>query len=470
MSYNKTLSVIVLREWLNCVTSVDFNLLDTYHEDACADEIVESDHEITTSDNHMQQDQSKNVSRPETQQFPPVQLDEVLNKSQANDEDTELVLQDGVKYLGAMKDGLAEGPGELHLPESWNGQSSQGEVFVRGNFKHGKLEGKAILQDLRESTTTELIYRGGVRHGPYRKFRRDNQLLLYGFYRHDKLDGQQLRVGTGNNSYFLGKMDESEQLYGRVVFLYPSLEKAIIGQFKSGKMVSGGYADLQQAFLGNQVGFPTLVFNDDIRGDLKFDPSTFMRISRTPQLADEYESEMVYVKQSRIPYAGEGLYAARDIEEGQLVCLFNGNRIAKVNNKSCIKWGDEGWSDFRLTLDKSTDLDIPEESQTTNNYCATLGHKACHSFSDRNAMFNEFEHPRFGAIMSVIATKDIHQDDEVLVSYNYTICHAPPWYQEQWVLHLTNRGVSPQQILKAREREEFKASMKLPDHLFQNIL
>ena len=29
-----------------------------------------------------------------------------------------------------------------------------------------------------------LIYiRGGVRHGPYRKFRRDNQLLLYGFYR-----------------------------------------------------------------------------------------------------------------------------------------------------------------------------------------------------------------------------------------------------------------------------------------------
>ena len=83
----------------------------------------------------------------------------------------------------------------------------------------------------------------------------------------------------------------------------------------------------------------------------------------------------------------------------------------------------------RLTLDKSVDLDVGPESQSCSQYCAPLGHKACHSFEMKNAAFREFEHPRFGRIMSVVALRDIKRDEEVFVSYNYSVSHAPEWYQ-----------------------------------------
>jgi hypothetical protein len=45
--------------------------------------------------------------------------------------------------------------------------------------------------------------------------------------------------------------------------------------------------------------------------------------------------------------------------------------------------------------DKSTDLDVPDEFVSTDDYRATLGHKACHSFRLKNAKFREFFHPRY---------------------------------------------------------------------------
>ena len=47
----------------------------------------------------------------------------------------------------------------------------------------------------------------------------------------------------------------------------------------------------------------------------------------------------------------------------------------------------------------------------------------------KNAAFREFEHPRFGRIMSVVALREIKRDEEVFVSYNYSVSHAPEWYQ-----------------------------------------
>ncbi len=47
-----------------------------------------------------------------------------------------------------------------------------------------------------------------------------------------------------------------------------------------------------------------------------------------------------------------------------------------------------------LLPDKSTDLDVPLEFVSIEKYRATLGHKACHSFTLKNAKFKEFFHPR----------------------------------------------------------------------------
>lgn len=151
-------------------------------------------------------------------------------------------------------------------------------------------------------------------------------------------------------------------------------------------------------------------------------------------MRDPYESRYVYVEQSRIPFAGEGLFAKENIKAGQLCACFNGVRQRKL-------WGskneNEIWSDYRITVNRDVDLDIWKEHESLDNYRATIAHKACHSFV-KNAGFQRLDHPQFGQIMSVVAISDIAIGEEILVSYNYSIPKAPLWYQEVWFDHCRN--------------------------------
>ena len=61
----------------------------------------------------------------------------------------------------------------------------------------------------------------------------------------------------------------------------------------------------------------------------------------------------------------------------------------------------------------------------------------------------EFVYFRFGLIMSIVATRDIVAGEEILVSYNYDIPHAPAWYREQWFEYLRSSvGWSEERIEK----------------------
>ena len=168
--------------------------------------------------------------------------------------------------------------------------------------------------------------------------------------------------------------------------------------------------------------------------------------------------------------AGEGLFARRNIVCGELVSLFSGTKIYKDSNKRSVKYGDDEWSDFRLTLDKSVDLDVGPDDRLCSQYRATLGHKACHSFTDKNSTFQEFEHPRFGRIMSVVAVKNIRQGEEIFVSYNYCVSMAPEWYQVLWFQFLLTRGWSEDMIMDWVEKEvaRWGVPIKIPDFVHQH--
>ena len=59
-----------------------------------------------------------------------------------------------------------------------------------------------------------------------------------------------------------------------------------------------------------KAGWPQLQLEgEDGRGEVVYDPPTFMRISRTPLIPDEYEKETVVVGLSSVAGAGEGLFA-----------------------------------------------------------------------------------------------------------------------------------------------------------------
>merc|ERR1711974_357236 len=81
------------------------------------------------------------------------------------------------------------------------------------------------------------------------------------------------------------------------------------------------------------------------------------------------------------------------------------------------------WSDYRIKLDGNTDLDIPESLRSLSAYCATLAHKANHSFTP-NCRWGRVDHPRFGCIISLVALKNCSPGEEMTVNYRLPLHYA----------------------------------------------
>ena len=218
------------------------------------------------------------------------------------------------------------------------------------------------------------------------------------------------------------------------VYLYPDLTCAISGTFENGKLKSGKFGKVVGVSYDQDASCIPVPQIKILREDLTFtyDPSMTVSISRTPLIRDPYEHQNVYVANSKIEFAGEGLYAKRNLPAGTLIALFNGIRQREIGYTKKMT----EFSDYRIGMGSGeVCLDIPDLYVSLDKYCATTGHKACHSFIP-NAAFKELTHPRFGRIMSIVAEQDIPQHHEVLVSYNYRIHQAPQWYQELYFTHL----------------------------------
>ena len=72
-------------------------------------------------------------------------------------------------------------------------------------------------------------------------------------------------------------------------------------------------------------------------------------------------------------------------------------------------------------------LDIPPEYQDTQHYCASLAHKANHSFKS-NAKFTLFSHPRFGWVPALVTLIPVPHGSEVVVNYDYALMRTSPWF------------------------------------------
>ena len=76
---------------------------------------------------------------------------------------------------------------------------------------------------------------------------------------------------------------------------------------------------------------------------------------------------------------------------GALLSIFNGVRLREINGLPFVT------SDYKIGVDRGLDLDIPDWAISAKKYCATLGHKCCHSFAP-NAEFLVLEHARYKII------------------------------------------------------------------------
>ena len=165
---------------------------------------------------------------------------------------------------------------------------------------------------------------------------------------------------------------------------------------------------------------------------------------------------MVAVRRSEVEEgAGEGIFAARDIETNTVVSFYNGAEA------SLLEYDPDTWETNNYKIFDPADLpdgtiDIPVWAQDSAAYCATLAHKTNHSFLP-NSQFLVFDHPKYGLIPCISTIADIAKGEEVsttthrrhtypppclhivtifllqiLVAYGYEWSEAPEWYKQAW--------------------------------------
>lgn len=249
-------------------------------------------------------------------------------------------------------------------------------------------------------------FKSGVRHGPSRTFgpakgRKDN-LRTVAFYDSGDIVGRVWK-GLIGGAFLFGPVDDDGEIDGEdCLFIYPDLATAICGAFHRGELISGRTHDLEPMSGGFENGIP--VPKVARRG---YGPPVYRGVSTAhslfssrPLQSDLWESFRVVVQPSGLGEdAGEGLYSRIGIASGQMIALYNGVR------KRVGRWDDDTTKfDYRIRLNGQFDLDVPGDSTSLERYCATLGHKANHSFLP-NSKYGRMEHARLLAESSFIAFK-----------------------------------------------------------------
>ena len=145
------------------------------------------------------------------------------------------------------------------------------------------------------------------------------------------------------------------------------------------------------------------------------DISSSTLISSDPHLTDPFEEKTVYVAQSGIEGAGEGLFLRRNVQDGDLVSLYNGVRMTEQEAR--LRKEDRR-SPYRIHGWDGEILNIPLGQHFTENYSASSAHKANHAKA-ANSEFRNLQHPRFGKILGIFMLRDGVAGEEILVDYGY---------------------------------------------------
>ena len=341
--------------------------------------------------------------------------------------EVEINYENGDYFWGDYIHGVREGMASIVL--------KNGDNYV-GNFRNGYLEG-TVNETLtfcdRENVQREVYYSKGVRHGFYREILPGGQVWAVGRFVNGRKDGVHWCWSRGN-CFLVGSVDDDNKPHGDgIYYLYPDLTTTLCGDFTHGKMGTGSIVRLTGVQIECGIPIPQHRKSENPT-TYTYDPSGARCISKTPLVRDPYEARYVYVAESGIEGAGEGLWAKTSLMAGQVCSLFNGVRQHHLWGSSAMT-DNKPWSDYRIGCQKDLDLDILPEHISTTNYRATLAHKTSTSFTP-NCHFAQFWHPRFGLIMSIVADRDIMAGEEIFVCYNYVMALAPAWYQEQWFKHL----------------------------------
>ena len=103
---------------------------------------------------------------------------------------------------------------------------------------------------------------------------------------------------------------------------------------------------------------------------------TEQSLSTLPLLPDPYEERTVEVCTSGVGGGGEGLFAKRQLEEGELVAIYNGVKVPLVAGAGKEDWEECGYSIGYYETSNSEhgwgDMDIPKAFRSSDSYRLSL--------------------------------------------------------------------------------------------------
>ncbi|XP_064637241.1 histone-lysine N-methyltransferase SETD7-like [Lineus longissimus] len=322
-----------------------------------------------------------------------------------------LTFPTGERFMGKFQHGVKQGKGTYFFIDG---------STLSGRYHNDSLQGPGVYT-YEDGSRVEGNYVDGELHGKATEYDEDDNLIFSGSYKHNIRNGV-CWIYKPDDGTLLGKVNQSGGMTGdNIGYIYPDEHTALVGHFVEGRMILGRLAQLRS------VLEECVVYGKrrDAPG-YHYDESTSTHISSDPLLADPYEANLVHVEESKIPCANEGLFASCDIEADTVVSFYNGVRLSRDE----VDLRDWSQNSNAISLDDKTVIDVPAQFSSTLVYCASLGHKANHSCSP-NAMYDAFDHPRFGFIKCIKTIKSVKQGEEITVSYDFDYKgekKAPEWY------------------------------------------
>ena len=180
----------------------------------------------------------------------------------------------------------------------------------------------------------------GVKHGVSVEFGPNRRKHFMKFCWNDSGVARGMAIkGMIGGVLIFGKVSNDSKISDKkTAVLMPDLRGAFEAIVEDDVFVRGYQTEVAGVFFQENVPIPRLsvalqpqVYRRDV--------STPDLISRTPLLSDPWEKERVEARPSELERAGEGLFARRQFEAGELVALYNGTRSVPTLYQE--------WSDYR---------------------------------------------------------------------------------------------------------------------------
>lgn len=220
---------------------------------------------------------------------------------------------------------------------------------------HHRLFG--FFQIDKSTSVTEFVFKDSVAHGvartiemrKFREFRR--QMTFIGRFQSGRPRGPCWKYMEGGGFLF-GHVDDQGEFSGnQIAYIYPDMATAWLGCFKKGVMISAKVTKVIGVKVVDHILVPDFATPTGLAvGKSK---STQTSMGQHLLVPDPYETSQVVCHESGIAEAGEGLFAAKDIEAGDIVAFYNGVRIPFRLGGPKEEWSTSGYKVMRNRLSHS---------------------------------------------------------------------------------------------------------------------